>query len=270
MNKPDIKELLDRLHRVTGFRLSIHDGNGREIAASPEHPHAFCQCLQQNPHAKRQCLESDKDAFRRASESGELTVYRCPFGLYEAVYPLYRYGAPAGFLMMGQVPETGRGKEDILHRAAPHGQPDALRQALDQLPEYPRDKIEDFAQLLAIFAEYITLTGAIRASAIDTIAAVREYLTTHYAEPITIAALCARFALSRTSLLNRYRDRYGEPVGQTLTRVRMTQAHALLTETSLPTSDVAARCGYADPGYFAKAYRSYFGVTPARARKPLS
>jgi len=267
MNKPDVKELLDRLHRVTGFRLSIHDGNGREIAASPEHPHAFCQCLQQNPHAKRRCLGSDRDAFRRASESGKLIVYRCPFGLYEAVYPLFRYGAPAGFLMMGQVPEAGTGTEDALRRATAYGDPDALQQARNRLPEYPRDKIEDFAQILAIFAEYMTLTGAIRASAIDTIAAVREYLTTHYAEPITIASLCARFALSRTSLLNRYRDRYGEPVGQTLIRIRMTQAQALLTETSLPTADVATRCGYSGPGYFAKAYRKYHGCSPAQSRK---
>lgn len=267
MNKPDVQELLDRLYRVTGFRISIHDGNGREIAASPAHPHTFCHCLQRNATARRRCEESDRDAFRLASETGALTVYRCPFGLYEAVYPLYRYGAPAGFLMMGQVPEAGSGVEEALRRSAGYGDAEKLKEALTALPGYSRDKIEAFAEMLAVFAEYMTLSGAVHAPSGDVLAEVREYLATHYAEPITVAALCARFAFSRTALLNRYRERYGESVGQTLIRIRMIQAERLLTDTKLSIGEIASRCGYSDANYFAKAYRKWFGVSPSCKRK---
>lgn len=267
MNKPDVQELLDRLYRVTGFRISIHDSNGREIAASPAMPHAFCQCLQQNPLARCRCEESDDRAFRQATADGTLTVYRCPFGLYEAVYPLYRYGSLAGFLMMGQVPETGQGVEETLRRSAGYGDATQLREALTALPGYTRHKIEAFAELLAVFAEYMTLSGTVHASSGDVTTEVREYLTGHYAEPITIAALCARFALSRTSLLNRYRERYGESVGQTLIRIRMTQAQRLLKDTKLSIGEIASRCGYSDANYFAKAYRKWFGVSPGSERR---
>ena len=267
MTKPDVNELLSRLCRLTGFRISIHDGSGREIAACPQHLHAFCRCLQQNPSARCQCEKSDREAFQQVSRTGELTVYRCAFGLYEAVYPLYRYGAPAGFLMMGQIPEAETGAAEALRRAVPYGDPDLLQKAIEQLPCYTRDKIEAFAEILAVFAEYMTLTGAVRVWTEDTSAEVREYLTTHYAEYITIAFLCARFALSRTTLLNRYKECYGETVGQTLARVRMTQAQKLLTETSLSIAEISSRCGYADPSYFAKAYRKWFGVSPTQERQ---
>ncbi|MBE6621507.1 MAG: helix-turn-helix domain-containing protein [Ruminococcaceae bacterium] len=267
MNKPDVKELLNRLYRVTGFRISIHDRNGRELAASPESPHAFCRCLQQDAFSRRRCEESDREAFRRAAETGTLTVYRCPFGLYEAVCPLYRYGSPAGFLMMGQVPEAGVGVEEALRRAEGHGDPDVLKKALTELPGYTRERIEACAEIMAVFADYITLTDAVQSPSGDTPSDVRAYLTDHYAEPITIASLCARFAISRTALLNRYRDRYGEPLGQTLIRIRMTEAQKLLSHTALPISEVAAHCGYTDPGYFAKAFRKHFGVAPTSARQ---
>lgn len=266
MNKPDVKELLNRLYQVTGFRISIHDGNGHEWMAAPEPPLAFCQCLQQNPDARCMCQASDHSAFQRASETGTLTVYRCPFGLYEAVYPLYRYGAPAGYLMMGQVPEAGNGMEEALRRSVGYGNPNNLREALMALPGYTRDRIEAFSEILAVFAEYMTLTGAIKSPVGDTASEVREYLTTHFDEPITIAHLCAHFASSRTALLNGYRQRYCETVGQTLIRIRLTKAHDYLIRTNLPIREIATRCGYTDPGYFAKAYRKYYGTAPAQER----
>ena len=267
MNKLNIMELLNRLYRVTGFRISIHDRSGKELAASPEYPHMFCHCLHEDSLAHRRCQESDQEAFRRAAETGTLFVYRCPFGLYEAVCPLYRYGALAGFLMMGQVHEAGESMEDALRHTTGHGDPAKLKIALSEIPEYTREKIEACAEIMAVFAEYMSLTDAFQSPAEDLPSKVRAYLNAHYADAITIASLCAVFAVSRTTLLNRYRDRYGETVTQTLIRIRITQAQKLLIDTSLPISEVAYRCGYSDPVYFAKAYRKCVGVPPTATRQ---
>jgi len=266
MSKPNINDLLNRLYRVTGFRISIHDKSGREIAAAPEGLHAFCRCLQQNPRARHCCEKSDAEAFRIVEETGALHVYLCPFGLYEAVSPLYRYGTLAGYLMMGQVPESGCGFEEALDRARLYADPATLREALEVLPGYTREKIEAFAEVMAVFAEYLTLIGAVQPQTEDLPAALHEYLMLHYAEPITIPSLCAHFAFSRTALLKHYRERFGESIGQALIRIRMTQARKMLTETDLPITQIAARCGYAEPGYFAKAYRKYYGHSPTDAR----
>ena len=266
MNKPDVHKLLERLFRVTGFRISIHDGSGREIAAYPEKFHAFCQVLQENPMARCRCKESDDTAFERAAKNGTLSVYRCPFGLYEAVYPLYRYGTLAGFLMMGQVAKSGGGVEEAFALAKDFADEKALEKALAKLPVYTQDKVEVFSELLTVFAEYMTLSGAVHAPSGDILSEVQKYLVENFSQPITVASLCAKFALSRTSLLYRYRERYGETVITTLIKIRMTEAQRLLSDTKLSVSEIAARCGYSDPNYFAKAYRKQFGISPGKQR----
>jgi AraC-like DNA-binding protein len=48
---------------------------------------------------------------------------------------------------------------------------------------------------------------------------------------------------------------------------RMTLAKSLLFEGSIPVAEVAEKCGYADPFYFSRVFRRYFGVSPGRLRR---
>ncbi|MBQ4065203.1 MAG: PocR ligand-binding domain-containing protein [Clostridia bacterium] len=267
MNKPNVKALLTRLYEVTEFRISIHDVNGHERVAIPETPHAFCRCLQRDPAARKICEASDCEAFHHADETGKLVVYRCPFGLYEAVCPLFRYGEPAGYLMMGQVPAAGESLKEALDRAARHGDRQEMEEALEALPSCSREKIETFSEVLAVFAEYMTLTGAIQSSTGNVTAEVRRYLEAHFTENVTVSALCARFAVSRTALLGSYRAAYGETVKQTLTSLRLQKGRDLVLSTNTTVTKIARQCGYTDGGYFIKSYRKYFGITPAEERK---
>ena len=52
-----------------------------------------------------------------------------------------------------------------------------------------------------------------------------------------------------------------------LTKMRMTAATKLLTETRLPVSEVAARVGYRHPMHFSKAYRTHTGKSPRDVRR---
>ncbi|GAA0319797.1 AraC family transcriptional regulator [Sphingomonas oligophenolica] len=49
---------------------------------------------------------------------------------------------------------------------------------------------------------------------------------------------------------------------QELGRVRLERACDLLAESGLPVAEIAFRCGFLDPGYFARQFRRRFGATP--------
>ena len=46
MNKQEIIAVLKDLHKISGFRVSLHGADYSEIAAYPELKHEFCRTLQ--------------------------------------------------------------------------------------------------------------------------------------------------------------------------------------------------------------------------------
>lgn len=52
-----------------------------------------------------------------------------------------------------------------------------------------------------------------------------------------------------------------------LTKYRMEQASALLTNTDMPVAEVGRQVGISDSGYFNKLFRETYGMTPKRYRQ---
>jgi AraC family transcriptional activator of pobA len=62
------------------------------------------------------------------------------------------------------------------------------------------------------------------------------------------------------------RRKTGRTVQQWITQRRLQEARRLLTDTDLPITAVARRCGYTDPSYFIKRFRTEHQLTPAQWR----
>jgi AraC family transcriptional activator of pobA len=62
------------------------------------------------------------------------------------------------------------------------------------------------------------------------------------------------------------RRKTGRTVQQWITQRRLQEARRLLTDTDLPITAVARRCGYPDPSYFIKRFRAEHRLTPAQWR----
>lgn len=183
MKQPDIPDLLRRLHDATGFRISIHDREMHEIAAYPENHLAFCRILHANESSARICFKSDADAFRCADGKKGLHIYKCPFGLFEAVCPLYRYGAPVGYLMMGQVTESNADAADAARRAGEFcPDRDALSEAARSIPHVSHEMMRAYADIMSVFADYMTVSNLINVKTAELPARIYDFLLTHFAE----------------------------------------------------------------------------------------
>ena len=105
MNKQEIISVLKELHKISGFRVSLHGADYSEIAAYPEMKHDFCRALQKNKAEFEKCIACDRQACKAALTTKDTYIYKCRFGMTEAISPLYNFGMLTGFLMMGQVHE---------------------------------------------------------------------------------------------------------------------------------------------------------------------
>ena len=103
MNREEIISVLKDLHEATNFRMSLHDKDFNEIAAYPESRLPFCALLHKNRDEFEKCIECDKEACREAQGRRNSIIYKCRYGLTEAISPLYNFGTLTGFLMMGRV-----------------------------------------------------------------------------------------------------------------------------------------------------------------------
>lgn len=265
---PELAAVLKQLHEISGFRISVHDTNFREIASHPSSLSGFCGLVQKNSAARAQCLQADRRAFAHVQRENDVHIYRCPFGLYEAVAPLYHFGVPAGYLMMGQVLDsTGESRSRTEAAARPYiADAAALLAAVESIPQSTKDKLRACFGIMMICSEYITLTHRLQLSDRRLAPAVRQYIGEHYARRLTLQELCGQFFCSKSTLLHAFHEAYGTTVNRHLNDVRLQHAEKRLRETDDTVADIAAACGFAEANYFAKVFRKKHGLSPSAFR----
>lgn len=89
----------------------------------------------------------------------------------------------------------------------------------------------------------------------------RDLMMCQYADPLTIAWLCANVGTNEFKLKQGFREMFGTSPYRMLTDIRMGKAWELL-ETGLNVSTVAYRVGYQHLSSFSTAFERYYGRTP--------
>jgi transcriptional regulator GlxA family with amidase domain len=90
----------------------------------------------------------------------------------------------------------------------------------------------------------------------------------HLEEPLPIAEIARRSGRTQKSLEARMQAELGASPQQVYRRMRLVLARKLVTETDLPVSEIALRCGYQDASAMTRAFRAEFGTTPRDLRAP--
>lgn len=97
-----------------------------------------------------------------------------------------------------------------------------------------------------------------------------EHLNTHFAEPIRLNDMAARFGLSPQYFCTFFKEHLGKTLVQHVNFLRIEQASRLLRETNLAIMDIAFSVGFENFSYFIKRFREVFGCTPTQYRKGLN
>ena len=261
INNTEVETVLKELHKISGFRISLHGEDFREIAAYPKNNLPFCHYIQETCNEQANCHAGDKAACLRAAKEKKTIIYTCRYGLIEAVSPLYDYGTLTGYLMMGQVLSTPIG-EHVLKKNA--------KELVEKIPKIANDMIPSFVHIMTICAKYLTLSNAIPPSSVSLAYLARDYIHQNLGSKTTISDICNALRCSKTSLLTSFKREFNTTVNSYITEKRLDLAKKMLSGTSSSISEIAKETGFSDQSYFSKVFSARYGIPPSEYGKVIS
>ncbi|XEC93604.1 helix-turn-helix domain-containing protein [Paenibacillus tarimensis] len=97
-----------------------------------------------------------------------------------------------------------------------------------------------------------------------------HYLSTQYAEPISIERMAESLGYNRAYLSRIFKQRTGMTPVTFLLKLRIDKARQLLRERlELTVEQIAASVGFQDPLYFSKQFRRLYGMAPTAYRESM-
>ena len=265
MKHSEIMTVLKELHKVTGFRVSLHGADYNEIAAYPTEPLPFCKAINSFPEEHKRCMECDRSACERATESRESYIYECHFGLTESVSPLYNFGELTGFLMMGQIAQSERKASEAKEKAkATLGVEDG---SVSTIPTVSGDLIHSYAKIMEICARYLTLSGALEEQKPSFAARAKRYIHENLREKILISDICRDIGCSKSTLITSFMKEYGTTVNAYITDERLRMAKRLLLGTEMSLAEISSETGFSDQAYFSRVFTAREGVSPRKYKR---
>lgn len=104
----------------------------------------------------------------------------------------------------------------------------------------------------------------------QTVQQALQYLTTQYAEPITIELMAKTLGYNRAYLSTLFRQHTGLTPVTFLLRLRLDKARHLLRERpELTVEQIASSVGFQDPLYFSKQFKRHYQASPTGYRDSL-
>ena len=101
------------------------------------------------------------------------------------------------------------------------------------------------------------------------IAHVASFIRNNYHRRLTLTEMADTVNLSRWRLCHLFKESMGTSPERYLTKVRLEKARQLLETEFLTVKEVMNRVGIADASYFARSFKSAYGVTPGKYKADL-
>jgi len=96
---------------------------------------------------------------------------------------------------------------------------------------------------------------------------LQDYLASDLAGVPELSTLAGIAGVHRVHVARAFRDHLGCTVGDYVRRLRVRRACELLTQTSVPLTEVAMQAGFFDQSHMTRVLKSFLGVTPATLRR---
>lgn len=100
-----------------------------------------------------------------------------------------------------------------------------------------------------------------------TFLAIKDYMDSHFLEPLTVEALSAEAYMSVSGFAHQFKKRFGFSPIQYIIRRRLGEAQSLLFTTDLSITEVALRAGYDSISYFNSQFKRLVGMSPQSYRR---
>ncbi|HHG8772672.1 TPA: helix-turn-helix transcriptional regulator [Raoultella planticola] len=145
-----------------------------------------------------------------------------------------------------------------------------LLQALNEMQMQPREQHTARWIVISLLSHCTDLLGsqvqtASRSQAL--FEAIRKYIDSHFAEPLSRESVAQEFYLSPNYLSHLFQKCGPMGFNEYLNHIRLEQARMLLKGHDMKVKDVAHACGFADSNYFCRLFRKNTERSPSEYRR---
>ena len=241
----------------------------------------FCTRLAGTLHACASCRAFQSKLGRAATTIGSAQTGQCHAGLCETMVPV-RYGKRVfALLQIGQVrlrPATDdnmkRAVQDMAAASRSLKQ-DVLAAELKATPTFNLTRYDGLVRLLEIFSLQLA-EWFVRHRVAETphpataVMRVKEWLDSHYHEPITLHDAARAAGVSRWHLSKVFHRDTGMQFREFLVQVRLERARHLLAHDDMKIGEVAAAVGFQSISQFNRTFRKANGQSAGEYRRAFA
>ncbi len=148
-----------------------------------------------------------------------------------------------------------------------HQLEDAVRALVQKIKEEDQDIIALHSRVKSSEKELIELPRSVDNHIINS---VISFIATNYSHPVGLQEAAEYLELSESHLSRLFKEETGLNFLQYLNAWRINKAAALMRDPRKNISEIATDCGFPSPGYFAKIFKRFSGMTPSQYRDKIS
>ena len=99
------------------------------------------------------------------------------------------------------------------------------------------------------------------------VAQVRNYLSAHLSQRLTLRTICEDLGISQTALMKHFRNETNQSVMEFFNDLKIDEAKRQIQKSSESFSALAESLGFSSVNYFSKVFKSRTGMTPTQYSK---
>ena len=256
----EMLKLLDHFTSLTEVRIAFFSLEGEELCIGKDRSICgFCAMRRRAAAFNGACLANDQNGREVSLKKGGVHFYQCHAGLCEAVVPVLVGELPIGYAMIGQFRRAGSEADARSQRE---------RNALDKLPEFTREKIDDLLSMFEVLIHHIANHALVGRRGYDLLDALVGRMRNDPAEPLTLVSASRIVGLSPSRLSHLFTSKLGISFKRYQMSLRLELADRLMkANPDWRMARIAEMCGFEDPFYFSRAYKKHRGSPPSRVRR---
>lgn len=95
------------------------------------------------------------------------------------------------------------------------------------------------------------------------------YIQEHYSEKLTLEELAQQIHICKNECCRMFKKYMNETLFSYLLAYRVNQSLILLSDTDMEITEIAEKCGFANPGYYTRVFKRIREITPMNYRKKI-
>jgi|SRR5213592_4389256 len=257
------------LRPVETWQLPLH-GKRKE--------NPFCAMMADKSRTCAACLQMQEKLTQGAMQ--EPATVTCAYGLCESAVPVKLGQQTIGFLQTGQVMRQ-KPTAAAFERAVNHAQElgvdldtPTAREAYFQTPVAPQKKLDSLTNLLAIFADHLSLkSNQIAVQQANgqppVIAKAKKFIEEHHTEDLSLGQVAQAVHTSIFYFCKLFKKVTGLNFTEFVSRTRVEKAKNLLLNPNLRISEIAYEVGFQSLTHFNRVFKKTVGESPTEYRGHL-